>query len=441
MVFTLKRFIQPSARSKSFASRQHSYWLALDRSINILFSFCSSVLLARSLTVDSFAFYSFLTAILTVTVSIGNLGISSLIIKKIILFKNNSKEVVEIFLKIKTIIFSLIFLIFLGLIGLSTLSVQEKITASVFSLTLLARPFDIYSIWFNANLKGANIFVARSTGSTVALIIKIFLFAAKSSNIIYYSLTELFKNIISAVLFFVQSSIKNKSALLNLNFSVIKARVLLRGTAPLALSAFLQSIYYRVDQIMLGSFGDTSALANYTVSAQFSEITLFIPVVYVASSYPMLISLRRDDKNKFIVLFKKLFNKLFYIGLAMTVVSIIFSSFSPFLYGPAFSEVLSLTSLLSISCIFIAIRAGISKWLIINNLIKISTLSQAIGAIVNVILNFLLIPKYGAYGAAFATTASHFVASYLVFIVLPVSKELRSILLSAIIKSKKYVGE
>ena len=238
----------------------------------------------------------------------------------------------------------------MGLIGLSTLSVQEKITASVFSLTLLARPFDIYSIWFNANLKGANIFVARSTGSTVALIIKIFLFAAKSSNIIYYSLTELFKNIISAVLFFVQSSIKNKSALLNLNFSVIKARVLLRGTAPLALSAFLQSIYYRVDQIMLGSFGDTSALANYTVSAQFSEITLFIPVVYVASSYPMLISLRRDDKNKFIVLFKKLFNKLFYIGLAMTVVSIIFSSFSPFLYGPAFSEVLP-TSLLSISCI------------------------------------------------------------------------------------------
>ena len=126
MVFTLKRFIQPSARSKSFASRQHSYWLALDRSINILFSFCSSVLLARSLTVDSFAFYSFLTAILTVTVSIGNLGISSLIIKKIILFKNNSKEVVEIFLKIKTIIFSLIFLIFWALLACRHFQFRKK---------------------------------------------------------------------------------------------------------------------------------------------------------------------------------------------------------------------------------------------------------------------------------------------------------------------------
>ncbi len=435
----LKRFIPSSGKSKSLVSRNHSYWLALDRSINIFFSFCSSVLLARSLTVDSFAFYSFLTAILTITVSIGNLGISSLIIKKIILFKSKSEEVVEIFFKIKVMIFSLIFIISLGLISLSALSAHEKITAFVFSLTLLARPFDIYSIWFNANLKGANIFLARSTGSTIALIAKIFLFAVKSSNIIYYSLTELLKNVISSFFFLAQSNFKNKSGLFKINFSAIKARVLLRGTAPLALSAFLQSIYYRVDQVMLGSFGNTNALANYTVSAQFSEITLFIPVVYVASFYPMLISLNRDNKKEFIALFRQLFNKLLYIGLAMTAVSIVFSSFSPLLYGPNFSEVLSLTSLLSISCIFIAIRAGISKWLIINNLIKISTLSQAFGAIANIILNSILIPKYGAYGAAFATTASHLIASYLVFIVLPVSKELRSILLSAIIINRKYV--
>jgi O-antigen/teichoic acid export membrane protein len=53
-----------------------------------------------------------------------------------------------------------------------------------------------------------------------------------------------------------------------------------------------------------------------------------------------------------------------------------------------------------------------SKWLLVENLLKLSLLSQALGAITNVFLNMLLIPRYGPIGAAYATVISYAVAGY-----------------------------
>jgi Na+-driven multidrug efflux pump len=57
-------------------------------------------------------------------------------------------------------------------------------------------------------------------------------------------------------------------------------------------------------------------------------------------------------------------------------------------------------------------RALLSKWLIIEHLLKYSLVTQASGAILNVLLNFLLIPAYHGVGAAFATLISYAAASY-----------------------------
>ena len=48
-----------------------------------------------------------------------------------------------------------------------------------------------------------------------------------------------------------------------------------------------------------------------------------------------------------------------------------------------------------------------------ENLQKYSFYRTLAGAIINIILNYILIPKYGIYGAAFATLVSQAVASYL----------------------------
>ncbi|GAB4230653.1 MAG: hypothetical protein Tsb0034_02660 [Ekhidna sp.] len=50
--------------------------------------------------------------------------------------------------------------------------------------------------------------------------------------------------------------------------------------------------------------------------------------------------------------------------------------------------------------------------MIIDNLQKISMYRTGVGALINVALNFILIPEYGAIGAAIATIIAKFIASY-----------------------------
>ena len=64
------------------------------------------------------------------------------------------------------------------------------------------------------------------------------------------------------------------------------------------------------------------------------------------------------------------------------------------------------------AALFIFLRAALSKWILIENILIFSLITQGFGAIANVGLNLLFIPHYHATGAAYATLLSYAMASY-----------------------------
>src|SRR3546814_5438325 len=58
-------------------------------------------------------------------------------------------------------------------------------------------------------------------------------------------------------------------------------------------------------------------------------------------------------------------------------------------------------------------RAGLSKWLIAEELYIFSLVTHGSAAIVNVAINIALIPKFGGVGAAVATLVSYATAGFL----------------------------
>ena len=62
----------------------------------------------------------------------------------------------------------------------------------------------------------------------------------------------------------------------------------------------------------------------------------------------------------------------------------------------------------------IAVFLGIAsaQWLMAEGLHHISVVGTLVGLFLNLLLNFVLIPGYGAFGAALATTVSYFVAVF-----------------------------
>ena len=69
--------------------------------------------------------------------------------------------------------------------------------------------------------------------------------------------------------------------------------------------------------------------------------------------------------------------------------------------------------------LFIFASVASYKWLLEENMTLFSSFTTVCGAAANILLNLLLIPLYGAIGAAIATLISYGISSYFCYILYP----------------------
>jgi O-antigen/teichoic acid export membrane protein len=72
--------------------------------------------------------------------------------------------------------------------------------------------------------------------------------------------------------------------------------------------------------------------------------------------------------------------------------------------------------------IFVFLGSASGQYLIAEGYTKLSMLRTGVGALVNVILNIYLLPAYGILGAAYATLAAYFVATFFI-VLIPKTRE------------------
>ena len=83
------------------------------------------------------------------------------------------------------------------------------------------------------------------------------------------------------------------------------------------------------------------------------------------------------------------------------------------LYGNEFQKSAQILKIHIWATLFIFLRGVLSKWLVIEENLKFSLISHLTGAIINIALNYFLIPKYGGLGAAWATIVACAFSGYI----------------------------
>jgi polysaccharide transporter, PST family len=84
-----------------------------------------------------------------------------------------------------------------------------------------------------------------------------------------------------------------------------------------------------------------------------------------------------------------------------------------FLFGVDFAPAAAIFQVHIWAFLFVSLAVARSQWLIAENLITFSMLAAILGAVVNVALNFWLIPLYAGLGAAWATLLAYALSAYL----------------------------
>jgi O-antigen/teichoic acid export membrane protein len=204
-----------------------------------------------------------------------------------------------------------------------------------------------------------------------------------------------------------------RASLLSLRFRGRLALRLIGMSWPFLLSALAASVYLKVDQVMLHAFSNSREVGQYAAAARISEVWYFIPVAAASSLLPMLVKRRREDPKLYRSNLQRAFDVNAWMAIALSLgITILAVPGVALLYGSDYEGTADILRVHTWAAPFIFMGTVLGRALIAEDLRKFEISRHTAGAVLNVGLNFILIPRFGGMGAAIATVASYAFASY-----------------------------
>jgi O-antigen/teichoic acid export membrane protein len=232
-------------------------------------------------------------------------------------------------------------------------------------------------------------------------------------SIINYCLIQFFAYFITFAVSFYFVKKLNFNLFNAINFKIVL--IILKQSWPFALIVFLMTIYYRIDGFLLERMINSEAAGVYAKSYRIYEAVNNFSYLFSVLLLPMFASLLSKREN-----FKDLLQLAIGLMVAIGVPSIlVFNNFSSTLmnlfYKSPSDDVFGILmcSILPVGFIYI-----IGTFLVAAGKIKTLNKIVFVGVFVNVLLNLLLIPKYGPKGSAISSLTTQTIMALLHVLVL-----------------------
>ncbi|MBB5636671.1 O-antigen/teichoic acid export membrane protein [Pedobacter cryoconitis] len=385
-----------------------------------ILSMVTNLVIARYLMASSFGELSFADAFTLIIAAVGALGLDTFIIREILNEPHKKDEILGTALLMRLGVNALLIPLTVG-IYLFFHNYAEKpgdpLTWIILILSFASffKSFNVIDSYFQSQVASKYVVKVQNVCVILSAGVKILLVVFKMP-LIYFAASITFDSLaLSAGLVYMYHH--RGFSLFTWTFDFKRARNLLKQSFPLILSAVMVSIYMKIDQVMLKSVGSVE-VGIYSAAAKLSEAWYFIPVAIVTSVFPALINARKTDLDRYTKRLRNLYDLLVFISVPVAV----FITFTaPFiiqlLYGGKYDGAGPMLAIHIWSGVFVFLGSASSQYLLAEGYTMISFQRTAMGAIVNILLNFWLIPKYGGIGASIATLIACVVSAfYLLFI-------------------------
>ena len=188
---------------------------------------------------------------------------------------------------------------------------------------------------------------------------------------------------------------------------------LLKNSLPLLFSTMAIMIYMKIDQIMLKELVGAASVGIYSAAVKLCEVWYQFPVLIAGSYYPVIIAAKASNSELYYSYLQKLYSFLIWGAIAIAIPTTIFSDWIIHnLYGNEFAKSVVILQIYAWASVFVFMGVANHKWLLIENCQKYILLTTLLGMVINIVCNMILIPLYGASGAAVASLISYGIGSY-----------------------------
>jgi len=387
-------------------------WLSAEYLLSLVLTFLVGVYVVRYLGPESYGKLSYSISFVTLFGAIANLGLDSIVVRNLVQDENATKEILGTAFILKL----LGSLATIAVVNIATLFFIDERQLPWISLVIvngfLFQSFDVIDFWLQSKVLSSSTAIVRSTQLILSSAAKFSFIALRLSlaAFVWLMLVDAFSRAVGMILLY----FKYSQSIFTWKVSFPRALDLLKDSFPLILSGMMVTIYMKIDQVMLGNMASNDAVGNYAAAVRFSEIWYFLPVTVCSSVFPAIIQAKQTDEKKYIKRLQQLYDLMAWLSIAIAVpMTFLSGKIIIALLGEKYIYAGSILSLHIWAGPFVFLGVARGKWLTAENLNKFNFFTTALGAALNVVLNFLLIPKYVGNGAAFATVISYAVASYI----------------------------
>jgi len=189
-------------------------------------------------------------------------------------------------------------------------------------------------------------------------------------------------------------------------------------TWPFGLANLFAFVYVQSDIIMVQKIAGDAEAGYYNASFIILTAILLIPsILFGKFLLPKYHRWANFDNNRFRQSYV-FGNKVMLVsGVAITLVVYFTSTyFIPLIFGSNYERSIELMKLLSLSLPITFLSYSVGATLVTKSHMRKKVNFMGVTALGNIVLNLILIPKYGAYGAAYATIVSNLILLLLYYL-------------------------
>lgn len=376
-------------------------WLICGRVIQMAINLIVGLLTARYLGPSNYGLINYAAAYTTFFFSICTLGINSVIVKEFV--DNPGKEGLVIgstlVLRAASSLFSA-----LTIIGISfVVDAGESVTQAVVALTaigLVFQIFDTFNYWFQSKLQSKTTAVVTLIAYIITSAYKVILLITKKP-VTYFAFATSLDYICLAILLYLSYK-KYKGG--KLTFSKNYGVTLLKKSYHFILPGLMVAIYSQTDKIMLKHMISSEEIGYYSTAVSLCNVWCFVLSAIIDSLYPPIMESFKRDNKEFEQKNKLLYAIVFYVSAGVSVLFTLFGGIAiKILYGEAYMPAVAPLRIITWYTAFSYLGVARNAWIVCKNRQKYLKYIYLSAALSNVFFNIILIPIWGASGAAVAS--------------------------------------
>lgn len=405
-------------------------WIIICKGIQAVLGLVITMLTARLYGPADYGAISYAASLTLFVTPIAQLGFTSTLVGELVANPSDEGEIMG-----SSMVLSLISgaLCVLGIWTFTRLTLPDEPTTilvcALYSLSLLAQSAELIQYWFQAKLLSKYVAVLTLIAYALVSVYQLIVLLMGKNMALYALSKGIEYAMIAAGLLVVYRRMNGG----RLRVSLRRCASLLRRGAFYMLSGLMVMLLGQTDRIMIVNMLGEREMGLYSAAVVCANLAEFVFLAIIDSFRPVILTARQRENGEYETQMARLYAIVFYLALLQSAfVAILAKPIIAIMYGSAYKESVGILRLLVWYTAFSYIGSARLIWIYAEGQQRLLCVMNFLGALVNIGLNWILIPIWGVFGASFASLVTQIFTNVILGWFLPLIRRNNSILIRAV---------